>query len=88
MSAADLFAELGAHTPALPAAACRHHVALFDDETAEAVAEAVQICASCPELARCADWAAGQSPRHLLGVIAGKRYRENVPRKSRRKAQP
>jgi hypothetical protein len=69
----DLLAELAANTPALPRAACRGHTELFDSEDEHDITEAIALCKYlCPELLRCATWAAGVDPKKLTGVIAGR----------------
>jgi Transcription factor WhiB len=75
----ELFAALGRAIPALPNAACRSHLDVFDSEHPDAVAEAVTICGRCPELDACTAWAATIDPRQLSGVVAG-HYRPTTKR--------
>lgn len=52
--------------PALPGAACRDHVALFDraaDGDRVAAQQAIEICRRCPVLGACAQWIADAYPR-------------------------
>jgi hypothetical protein len=70
----DLIAELGAHTPAMPRAACQGHRDVFDSETEDGIEEARKICADCVERGPCGRWAASMDPTKLVGVIAGQLY--------------
>jgi WhiB family redox-sensing transcriptional regulator len=58
--------------PALPGARCRNRPHLFDGHdgpNGERTRQAIELCARCPALAACEEWAAGQ--RCLVGVVAG-----------------
>jgi len=95
MNPADVLAELAA-APNLTAAACAGQWDLYDrtdqatatgpagaEEVAQARAEALRICAGCPELDPCGNWLDSLPPRQRpLGVVAG---RINTPKKGRSK---
>lgn len=71
---ADFLAELAAGIPALPRAACRGRADLFTSEQPDDISQAVEVCTSCAELARCRAWAADQPRRALLGIVGGEHY--------------
>jgi hypothetical protein len=63
----DLLAEIVADTPRLPDAACAGHAPMFDADNGS-TPRALALCASCPALARCQEWVAGQPADALHGV--------------------
>jgi hypothetical protein len=91
----DLAALLAAvrAAPALPGARCRGRHHLFDeaapgedeDTVDQRHAQALQLCAACPALTRCADWF-DSLPRSQrpTGVVAG---RLNIARPRRKPRQ-
>lgn len=77
MSVGALLFEL-ADVPALPGASCRNHVALFDaafdgSSAFAARQEARGVCAACPVLLACAEWAESlPQGRRPGGIVAGR----------------
>jgi WhiB family redox-sensing transcriptional regulator len=76
-----------AGAPSLPGARCRgrHHMfdaAVREDPTVveQRHAQALDLCARCPWLDRCADWLESLPKRQRpLGVVAGRRYLTTGP---------
>jgi len=96
-----ILAELAAATPRLPAARCAGRWELFDAtieaattgtggaaELAARRAEALRLCAGCPELDPCQQWLHSLPPKvRPLGVVAGTVI-GGRPRPSRKKENP
>jgi hypothetical protein len=84
----SLACEILENAPALPCAACRDRLDLFDAAAtacrpdAEAVHRAIAVCSRCPEQARCREWAEEQ--RDLAGVFGGEYWPKPKRRKSTR----
>jgi len=75
-------------TPGLPGAACRRQHEGFDQArggNGSARRRCVEICAQCPALVACRQWADGlpRRERAAMGVLAG-----TVPRSKRSEGQP
>lgn len=84
-----------AGVPTLPGARCRGRHHLFDDgrqgEDIDVVntrhSQALQLCAGCPALERCADWLETLSPsQRPLGVVAGRVFRPKSAGRPKRSA--
>ncbi|WP_396912453.1 WhiB family transcriptional regulator [Mycolicibacterium sp.] len=79
----SLACEVLRNMPAMRDAACVRHRELFDKAAAfanpAAVAACARICAECPMLSRCRDWA--RSQRGLDGVFGGELYPKYRTRK-------
>jgi hypothetical protein len=73
MTAADLFSALGS-VPRLELALCKGRSDVFDADTDEHAAQAIELCQRCPERRKCAAWADSQPPNSLDGIVAGHRY--------------
>ena len=76
--AAGLVEAIVAHVPALPGAACRAHVELYDAASTfgpgmrEARRQALEVCHSCPALQACRDWSDSMPAlARPHGVLAG-----------------
>jgi hypothetical protein len=79
---ADLLAALARGVPSMPEAACKGREAEYDAARTDryAVPAALQICASCPVLSRCADWASTLPRSQRIGVLGGIYTTQNLSR--------
>lgn len=84
---ADLVGTLRT-VPALPGARCRGRADEFDGDDGpdgERTRRAAALCARCPALTACAEWAARQPENSLEGVIAGRLFTHAAHRSLRRR---
>lgn len=94
MTPADLLDAFGL-APSLPGARCRHRHQLFDearpgedeDVVVDRHSQAIQLCARCPSLLRCADWFESlPAAKRPFGVVAGQLNRSAPVGRPRRSA--
>lgn len=84
----ELLAKVLADTPALPGAACRQYVELYDraaDGDRDAAQEAIEVCGRCPVLKQCAAWIARSQPRRPPPGVWAAHYQPPPPPGKRKK---
>ncbi|GLP74929.1 hypothetical protein TUM20983_20390 [Mycobacterium antarcticum] len=75
---ADLLAAMSSGIPALPRAACRERLDVFDSIKPDDIESAIEVCHGCPELQPCLRWAEQSDQNLLTGVIAGRVFKHHV----------